>query len=105
MHQYALLVKNDDTPPEDPNQQFHEYSNWVKHLKQLGWAGGEALHGDAYRLNGRQNPEVEIHPLDKNDISGYFLFEAASLEEALDIAKTCPHLQYSGTLELRDIFH
>lgn len=105
LKQYALLVKADDVPPADGTQQFREYTAWVTNLKKDRWAGGEALHGDAYRLS-KQNGGVVMSPaeLEKNDISGYFLFEAKNLEEAMEIAKTCPHLDYSGTLELREVF-
>ncbi len=105
LKQYALLVKADDVPPADGAQQFREYSAWVANLKKERWAGGEALHGDAYRL-AKKDGGVVLSPaeLEKHDISGYFLFEAKNLEEAVEIAKTCPHLDYGGTVELREVF-
>jgi hypothetical protein len=105
--QFALLVKADDVPPSDPEQQFREYSAWVNNLKKERWAGGEALHGKAWRLHANngsvETVEHEMKP-SPNELSGYFLYEAENAEEALKIAQTCPHLKYSGTLELREIF-
>lgn len=106
--QFALLVKADDVPPADPEQQFREYSAWVEGLKKERWAGGEALHGNAWRLRTGTNGQLETltHTLKSSpdELSGYFLFEAKDENEALRIAATCPHLKYSGTLELREIF-
>lgn len=105
--QYALLVKADDVPPADPEQQFREYSAWVNNLKKGRWAGGEALHGKAWRLHESSGAVQTLeHTLktSPDEISGYFLYEAANTEEALKIAQTCPHLKYSGTLELREIY-
>lgn len=105
--QFALLVKNDDIPPAEPGQQFREYSAWVKNLKQERWAGGEALHGKAWRLhesNGNVETTEHLLKTSSDELSGYFLFEATDAEEALSIARSCPHLKYSGTLELREIY-
>lgn len=107
--QFALLVKADDIPPADGSQPFKEYSAWVRNLKKERWADGEALHGKAWRLHrSAAGGAVETLPHElktsPDELSGYFLFEAATAEEALKIASTCPHLNYSGTLELREIY-
>ncbi|MFN0176194.1 MAG: YciI family protein [Saprospiraceae bacterium] len=105
--QFALLVKADDVAPADPSQQFREYSAWANNLKKERWSDGEALHGKAWRLH-ETNGNIEIieHTLktSADELSGYFLYEATDAEEALKIARTCPHLKYSGTLELREIY-
>lgn len=106
--QFALLVKADDVPPAEPGQQFREYGAWVQNLKAERFAGGEALHGKAWSLHQSGDEPVQVTEFElegnKEEISGYFLFEAADAEEALKIAKTCPHLKYQGTLELREIY-
>ena len=105
--QFALLVKADDVPPADVTQQFQEYSAWINNLKKERWTGGEALHGKAWRLykpdNTVQSTEhtVKVSP---DEVSGYFLYEAENEAEALKIAASCPHLNYKGTLELRQIY-
>jgi hypothetical protein len=38
-------------------------------------------------------------------LGGYFLIRAAGLDEAVQIASTCPHLDYSGVIEVREIDH
>lgn len=104
---FVLLVKADDVPPAEGMQQFKEYTAWVENLKKERWAGGEALHGKAWRLH-KNNGQVQVldHVLkaSADELSGYFLYEAADADEALKIARTCPHLNYAGTVELREIF-
>jgi hypothetical protein len=106
--QYALLVKADDIPPADGMQQFIEYSAWVDNLKKERWAGGEALQEEVWRLNRTATGDISVESgtLEKSprEVSGFFLFEAADTTEALRIARTCPHLRYNGTLELRKIY-
>ncbi len=36
-------------------------------------------------------------------LGGYFLIRAAGLDEAVQIASTCPHLDHSGVIEVREI--
>jgi hypothetical protein len=105
---FVLLVHNDDVPPADPTQQFNEYSVWLKNLKTSRFADGESLdfHMAATLKNNEGKPSVEYIDSreDKKAVSGYFVFEADNKEEALKIAQTCPHLNYKGSLELREIF-
>jgi len=36
-------------------------------------------------------------------ISGYFVIDAASWEDAVAVARTCPHLRYGGRIILRPV--
>jgi hypothetical protein len=36
-------------------------------------------------------------------LSGYFVIEAANWEEAVALARTCPHLRYGGRIALRPV--
>jgi hypothetical protein len=38
-------------------------------------------------------------------VSGYAEVEAASLDEALEIAKGCPNIQDGGKVEIRDLMN
>ncbi len=39
----------------------------------------------------------------KEVLGGYYTIEAASYEQALDRARDCPHLEYGGTIEVRQV--
>lgn len=105
--QFALFLHNDDVPPADPTQQFEQYSAWLKNLKATRYADGEALHGKAWSVQKNADKTTVADKVidgNKNAFSGYFIFEATNHEEALKIAQTCPHLNYQGSLELREIY-
>ena len=36
-------------------------------------------------------------------MGGFFLIQAADYDEAVEITKDCPHLVYSGRVELREV--
>lgn len=38
-----------------------------------------------------------------SDVSGYFLVSASGYEEAMEIARSSPHIKYGGTFEIRQI--
>lgn len=99
---FILLVHNDDQPAEDPMQQVKEYGDWLRKIRAERIADGEHLHSNGWLLAQNQVESKSEFP-GRSEIGGYFTFEAADAEEALKIAKTCPHLHYNGTLELRQI--
>jgi hypothetical protein len=105
---YILLVHNDDIPPSDPMQQVKEYSDWLQDIKAERVADGEHLHSNGWVLSAEKPTGPQITPRTefpgRNELGGYFTFEANTAEEALAIARTCPHLNYQGTLELREIY-
>jgi hypothetical protein len=105
---FVLLVHNDDTPPANPNEQFEVYAKWLADIKASRFADGEALHGDRTIIAGTGGQvEIATQPLPPNNreaVSGFFIFEADNAADAQAIARTCPHLRYGGTLELRQVF-
>lgn len=105
---FVLLVHNDDVPAANPEEQFTVYSKWLQDIKAVRFADGEALHGERLMLH-KSTDAVEIQRQNltqgnREEVSGFFIFEAANMEEATKIAQTCPHLHYKGTLELRQVF-
>lgn len=106
--QFILFVHNDDTPPADPMQQVKEYSAWLKKIQATRIADGEHLQDKGWILTTATDKIVQAKVQEsfngRNEVGGYFSFEAANQEDAVAIAKTCPHLNYNGTLELREIY-
>ena len=105
---FILLDHNDDVPPTDTMQQVKEYSDWLQKIKAQRVADGEHLHSNGWVLSadptsGKQITAVETFP-GRQELGGYFTFQANTADEALAIARTCPHLNYQGTLELREIY-
>ena len=39
----------------------------------------------------------------KDLVTGSMIFEAASLEDAIDVARTCPTYEFGGSVEVRPV--
>jgi len=76
-----------------------EYSAWAGELARRGQlVVAEKLGGEERRLS-VQEPETA-----RGDApTGFFLIRAATFDEALAIARACPHLAHGGEVALRSI--
>lgn len=84
-----------------------EYSAWARELRQEGLLiGGEKLKQEIRSLraaDGRISVSEEQTEPGGNAIAGYFLILAKDYEHAITISRTCPHLKYGGSVEVRQI--
>lgn len=84
-----------------------EYSAWAGTIGQEGLLiGGEKLKEETRSLraaDGLISTSVAQNEPGGEAIAGYFLILAKDYEHALTIARTCPHLKYGGSIEVRQI--
>jgi hypothetical protein len=113
MSQYMLLLHENPAElaglgPDEVRAVISEYVSWGENLAASGkLLGNQKLKDEGGRhlvANGKQilvtdGPFAEA----KEVLGGYFLVEARSYDEAVEIAKTCPHLKYHGRIELREV--
>jgi hypothetical protein len=79
-----------------------EYSTWARRQRIGGrLIAGEKLNDASLELSGSQGLH-EVHTQDTS-LGGYFVIAAPSLEAAIAIARTCPHLKRGGTIVIRSI--
>lgn len=98
---YVLLLHEDQGFTPGPGEQmFEEYSGWRKDLfdKGIVITGQELADREAMIAPSGDVTVTEVNP---EKISGYFILEAASLEEAVKLASSAPHLKYGGSIEVR----
>ena len=96
--QYILLLHGGPTglAPDEESAVVREYGQWAVGLRGEGrYVTGERL-GDA---------AASVPPLDRPapDLRGYFLISAASLEDAVAVARRCPHARRGGHVIVRPI--
>lgn len=113
MAHYMLLLHEDpsafaEATPETMQGIIGEYVAWRRKLASEGrLVGGEKLKDEGGRhLVMREHAVVVTDgPFAeaKEVLGGYFTIEAAGYDEAVEIAKTCPHLKYQSRVELREI--
>ncbi len=101
--QFLLLVYQDASyahaSPEARAARVHEYRAWARGLAAAGHLVGAAkLSATEYVLGGA-GEDRGSGPV----VSGYFTIAAADAEEALRLARSCPHLRHGGRLALRPI--
>jgi len=99
---YMLILHEDDQfRPGEPYEMYQEYAGWMENTTAKGIAMiGQELKNEAVIVDHRQN----VEHLDKNSAkktTGYFILEAESLEIALEVAKSNPHIKYGGTIEVK----
>lgn len=98
MSQFVISYFGGDTPstPEEGQQHFAKYKKWLSDL------------GDA--VVSPMNPLKNTVTLTKDNqtsgshtgMSGYTIVEADNIEQALEMAKTCPFIDINGTLEVAE---
>lgn len=110
MARYAVLIYGDETAPSSPEeigQIMAEYDAYGELLTgRNAMSGGEALHPTATATTVRvadgktlttDGPFVES----KEALGGFYLVEAANLDEAIELAAACPGAKYGGAVEVR----
>ncbi|HMB63514.1 MAG TPA: hypothetical protein VKN36_10600 [Eudoraea sp.] len=99
---YMLILHEDDQfKPGDPQEMYQEYGAWMQDTMSKGIAmTGHELKNEADIVDARQH----VEHLDENSArktTGYFILEAESLEVALQVARSNPHIKYGGTIEVK----
>jgi len=84
-----------------------EYSDWAGQLASAGRlvSGDElGMEGREMRLESGTVAAGAVMPDSRRGhLTGYFIVGAATLDEALEVARGCPHLKYGGSVEVRPI--
>jgi len=111
-NQYLLLFTGNEwwnkLSAEQIQQVIDQSKEWYGNLAAAGKVkGSQALAREGATISGK-NPRVFTDgPFaeSKEAIGGYLLLEAASLDEAIAVAKECPSLRYGTTIDVRPLSH
>lgn len=97
-----LTSKNPKPSPEQMKSALKPYQDWI-----AGIAAQNKLVAPPKRwdVDGRfiQKDSISTGPYAENNVSigGLFLVKANDYNEAVEIAKACPIIQYGATVEVR----
>jgi hypothetical protein len=103
-----LLLKGgkfENYSPEEMQKIVERYIQWSAKLRERGChRGGEELKMTGRVLRKEKNritdgPFAET----KESVGGFFMIDAHDETEALEISRECPHLDYDGEIEVREI--
>jgi hypothetical protein len=108
--QFVLLLFESDEyrpapTPDARRDRVREYGAWARSTAE----SGRSVTGEKLAADGRwclmRGGQLEVRDPASDSLrgvlAGYFVIGAASYDEAVEIARGCPHLRYGGTVEVR----
>jgi hypothetical protein len=110
---YVLLLH--DAPdsysslsPEQLQQVIQKYVAWGERLRKTGvLQGGQKLADEPGRIMRQKNGQIRVtdgpYSETKEVLGGYYIVSAESYERAIDLARDCPHFDYGGAIEVREL--
>ena len=111
MPKYLALLRGSGAPslsPHELQKVVQKYMSWSDDLRKAGrvigaeklrFGEGRVLRGNAGKMAVTDGPYVES----KEIVGGFWLIEAGSYDEMLEILSTHPHLEGAGSIEVREI--
>jgi len=105
---YLLLFRNTtwhkDLSPEEIQQRMARFTAWFERLRNEGrFKGGAPLMHDGKIVLRRNVVTDGPFAESKEAIAGFFIVQADSLEQAVEIANGCPGLEVGQTVEVRAV--
>ena len=107
MPQYMLLLYDNPTnwgnlSPEEMQKALEKYMAWTKKpfvvdSKRLANDEGRVIRSQGGKPRTADGPYSES----KEVLGGYYTIEAANYDEAVERALTHPHVEYGGTVVIR----
>lgn len=104
--EYLLVFRNTgwhkDLSSKEIQQNMARFTEWFERLNNAGvFKGGGPLGHNGKTLAGRNAVTDGPFAESKEAIAGFFLIRADNLEQAVEVAKDCPGLQFGQTVEVR----
>jgi hypothetical protein len=110
MNEYMLIFRNamlkghEKPTVEQMQTMVTQWQNWIIDISYQGKYGstnrllseGKTIKPGKVVIEG---PFVEA----KEMVGGYLIIKSDNLDEAVELAKSCPSLDYGGTVEVRNV--
>ena len=108
MAQFMLLLYDDPSgwarlSPEEMQKAIEKYMAWTKKSvdsKRLAQDVGKVIRSQNGKSRTTDGPYSET----KEVLGGFYTIDAANYDEAVQKALTHPHLEYGGTVEVRQVY-
>jgi len=110
MKEFMMLFRNEkmeggEMPSAEQMQAvMSQWQNWIGNIAAQGnYAGTNRLGSEGKTLKpgnvSIDGPYAEV----KEMVGGYLIVKADTLDDAIEMAKTCPNLLYGGSVEVRGV--
>ncbi len=110
MPHYMLLLYDNPAhwaklSPEEMQKAIEKYRAWTqksftKDSKRMAEDVGRVIRSQNGKPKATDGPYSET----KEILGGYYTIEAANYDEAVKLAVEHPHLEYGGTVEVRQVY-
>lgn len=107
---YMLLFRgtqwDQSLSPEEIEKVTNQWIAWFDRLTEQGKAkAGQPLAHEGKIVSGKKGQIVADGPFaeSKEAIAGYIFLQVGDLDEAVEISKECPGLDYGVTVEVRPV--
>ncbi|MDP4038878.1 MAG: YciI family protein [bacterium] len=103
MAKFMLLFIGGEVSDKDRQKNMKEWTDWTTGLV----TSVKLIDGSPFGEDGKVlTSKDKMHNYDwhkDSNVGGYAIILAQDLDEATDIAKTCPHFDYKGIVEVRSL--
>jgi hypothetical protein len=104
--EYLLLFRNNawyqDLSPAEIEEAMNRFTAWFEQLNREGkFKSGGPLAAAGKTVSGKHLVTDGPFAESKEAVAGFFVLQAESLNEAVEIAKGCPGLVFGQTVEVR----
>jgi hypothetical protein len=98
-------VSRHDVSPSELQAHVEKWYRWSDELARQGRRNaGTALDNPGATVLGRERVVTDGPYTESKDlVTGSMIIEAASLEDAIDVARTCPTYEFGGSVEVRPV--
>jgi hypothetical protein len=98
-------VSRHDLSPSELQAHVEKWYRWSDELARQGRRNaGTALDNPGAAVRGHERVVTDGPYAESKDlVTGSMIFEAASLEDAVDVARTCPTYEFGGSVEVRPV--
>jgi hypothetical protein len=98
-------VSRDDVSPSELQAHVEKWYRWSDELARQGRRNaGTALDNPGATVRGHERVVTDGPYTESKDlVTGSMIIEAASLEDAIDVARTCPTYEFGGSVEVRPV--
>lgn len=102
MTKYLLLFRGGMLGKrEQTEEQIKVWDTWIEKLAHEGrFVSGLPFGPNAKVVSGVEKTVTDFF-LGVDEVAEYIIIQAASMDEAVEIAKSAPNLQYGGSVEIR----
>jgi hypothetical protein len=113
MAKFMLLLHDNpasfaNVSPEQMQKIIEKYMAWGDKLRKAGLMhGSEKLTEEPGKVVRGQDGKLRVtdgpYSETKEVLGGYYIIEAANYDQAIERSRDCPHLEYGGTIEVRQV--